>query len=235
MAETAPLVFEEEGWAAGCRHVVGVDEVGYGPLAGPVVVAAVALRRGQSFEGATDSKRLSARRREELASRIRSECLACSLAAASSREIERLNVRRATILAMQRALSRLSFRPDLLLVDGRRAPGLGEHRPIIGGDRRSQSIACASILAKVTRDRLMRRLGEHYPEYGWASNKGYRTREHLAAIRRFGPTPHHRSTFAGVLQIELALSGAGEARDAAIVSEAEPDRSAARFPAAGEE
>lgn len=205
MASTASLRFEEEGWAEGHRHIVGVDEAGYGPLAGPVVVAAVSLEPGQRFEGATDSKRLRAARREELAGRIRSEALACRVAAASSREIERLNARSATILAMKRAVSRLPFEPDLLLVDGRRAPGLGDHVPIVRGDLKCHSIACASILAKVTRDRLMRRLGRRYPEYGWESNKGYRTPEHLEALRRFGPTPHHRTTFRGVLQLELSL------------------------------
>lgn len=202
---TAPLYFEDEGWAEGRRYVTGVDETGYGPLAGPVLVAAVALRPGQRFEGATDSKLLAPERREEMAARIRDECLACALAAASSREIERLNVRRATILAMRRAVARLPFDPDLLLVDGRRCPGLRDHRPIVRGDRRCHSIACASIVAKVTRDELMRRLDPRYPQYGWAENKGYRTRDHIAAIREHGPSPHHRRTFLGVLQTELDL------------------------------
>ncbi|MFQ5689389.1 MAG: ribonuclease HII [Gemmatimonadota bacterium] len=205
MPPTAPLTFEEKGWSEGHEHVVGVDEVGCGPVAGPVVAAAVSLHRGQCFEGAVDSKLLTAKRREELAGRIREECLAYGLAAASCREVERLNVRSASILAMRRAVARLPFEPDLLLVDGRRAPGLGPHTPIVGGDRRSHSIACASILAKVVRDELMRRLGQRYPQYGWASNKGYRTRAHMRALQRFGPTPHHRTTFHGVLQVELDL------------------------------
>ncbi len=205
MPPTAPLYFEEEGWSEGCRHIVGVDEVGYGPVAGPVVVAAVSLHPGQRFEGAVDSKLLAPKRREELAEEIRRDCLAYRVAAASCREIERLNVRGAAILAMKRAVAGLPFRPDLLLVDGRRAPGLGEHRPIIRGDRRSHSIACASIVAKVVRDDLMRRLDRRYPEYGWASNKGYRTRGHIEALREHGPTPHHRTTFQGVLQVELKL------------------------------
>ena len=205
MPPTAPLYFEEEGWADGCRHVVGVDEVGLGPVAGPVLAAAVTLHPGQRFEGAVDSKLLAPKRREELAHEIRSDCLAYRIAAASCREIERLNVRRASILAMQRAVGSLPFEPDLLLVDGRRAPGLGQHRPIIRGDRRSHSIACASIIAKVLRDDLMCRLDGHYPQYGWASNKGYRTRDHMQALREHGPTPHHRTTFQGVLQVELDL------------------------------
>ena len=204
-APSAPLDYEERGWSAGCRVVVGIDEVGLGPVAGPVVVGAVALHPGQQFEGCTDSKLVPPARREELALRIRAESLAWRVAAASTREIERLNVRAATIVAMRRALDRLPVEADLVLVDGNPVPELGEHRSIVGGDRASHSIACASILAKVTRDRLMRRLDARYPLYGWASNKGYRTRHHMEAIRRHGPTPHHRVTFRGVLQTELEL------------------------------
>lgn len=205
MPETAPLDFEEEGWSSGLERVVGLDEVGYGPVAGPVVVAAVSLRRGQRFEGATDSKLLTASRREELAGRIRADCLAYRIAAASPREIERLNVRSAAILAMRRAIAGLPSEPELVLVDGRPVPELGEHRAIVGGDRRSHSIACASIVAKVVRDELMRRLHPRYPAYDWASNKGYRTRRHMRALRDLGPTPHHRRTFHGVLQTELDI------------------------------
>ena len=203
---TAPLDHEEEGWASGLRVVVGIDEAGLGPVAGPVMVGAVALHPGQQFEGCTDSKQVSPPRREELARRIRAESLAWRVAAASTREIERFNVRAATIVAMRRALDRLALPAELVLVDGNPVPELGEHRSIVGGDRASHSIACASILAKVTRDRLMRRLGARYPLYGWASNKGYRTREHMEAIRRHGPTPHHRITFQGVLQTELEFN-----------------------------
>ena len=169
------------------------------------MVGAVALHPGQQFEGCTDSKLLSPRRREQLAPQIRAECMAWCVAAASAREIERLNVRGAAILAMRRALARLSIEADLILVDGNPVPELGEHRAIVGGDRLSHSIACASILAKVTRDELMRRLDPRYPAYGWASNKGYRTKHHMGAIREHGPTPHHRRTFQGVLQTELEL------------------------------
>ena len=207
-ASPAPLDHEERGWSAGCRVVVGIDEVGLGPVAGPVVVGAVALHPGQQFEGCTDSKLVPAPRRETLARRIRAESLAWRVAAASTREIERLNVRAATIVAMRRALERLPLAADLVLVDGRPVPELGEHRSIVGGDRASHSIACASILAKVTRDRLMRRLHARYPLYGWATNKGYRTRHHMEALRRHGPTPHHRVTFKGVLQTEFDLDEA---------------------------
>lgn len=177
--------------------------MGLGPVAGPVVVAAVVLHQGQQFKGATDSKLMTPKRREKIAVRIFSDALSCRVAAASTREIERFNVRGAAILAMRRALSRLEVTPDLILVDGNPVPELGEHRSIVGGDRASQSIACASIIAKVTRDRLMKNLDPRYPQYGWASNKGYRTRGHMKAIREHGPTPHHRQTFQGVLQTEL--------------------------------
>lgn len=206
MGSTASLGFEEEAWGRGLRVVAGVDEAGRGPLAGPVVAAAVVLRPGgEPIEGATDSKRLGARRREELAGRVRQRARAVAVGAASVREIERTDVRRAAGLAMRRAVERLSPAPQLLLVDGREMPGLGEHRALVGGDARCHSIACASILAKVVRDRLMERLHGRYPVYGWASNRGYGTPEHLEALDRHGPTPHHRRTFSPVAQARLGL------------------------------
>lgn len=205
---TAPLDLEIDGWDGGLECIAGMDEVGCAPLAGPVVVAAVVLHQGQSFEGAADSKLLSPARREELAGRIREEVRAWVVAAASCREIERFNVRGATALAMRRAVARLPFEPDLLLVDGRPVSGLREHRAVVKGDNKSHSIACASIVAKVTRDHLMRRLHEHYPVYNWASNKGYPTREHLVALEQYGATAHHRATFSRVAQPELPLGTA---------------------------
>ncbi len=206
MARTAPTDFECEAWDCGFRHVVGLDEVGCGPLAGPVVAGAVILHpRAPSIDGVFDSKALSARQREHTAIEIRGRVFAWALGAASTREIERLNIRRATILAMRRAITRLPVEPDCLLVDGRRLPELGDHTAIIKGDQKSLSIACASILAKVVRDRLMRSLGARYPGYGWETNKGYATGLHLAAIRQLGPTPHHRMTWTPVAQLELAL------------------------------
>jgi ribonuclease HII len=205
MARTAPIDFEREAWECGLEYVVGVDEAGCGPLAGPVVAAAVALRPGQRLEGVFDSKSLTRKRRAELAIQIRDEVLAFAISAASTREIERINIRRATALAMNRAVARLPFRPDLLLVDGRPVPELGEHKPVIRGDRLSLSIACASILCKTVRDRLMERLDTRYPEYGWAENKGYATGYHLSALRQHGPTPHHRRTWAPIVQPELPL------------------------------
>lgn len=206
MARTAPIDFEREAWDCGLRHVAGLDEVGCGPLAGPVVAGAVVLVPGsEPIDGVCDSKLLSAKEREEAAGEIRRLALTWALGAASTREIERLNIRGATALAMRRALARLAVEPDRLLVDGRPMPAVGDHTSIVGGDRKSASIACASILAKVVRDRLMHRLHPRYPQYGWASNKGYATGEHLAAIRQIGPSPHHRATWRPVAQLEMGL------------------------------
>lgn len=186
--------------------LAGVDEVGRGPLAGPVVAAAVVLPRDCFVPGADDSKRLTAARRDVLLDRICSACVAYGVGAASAREIDALNIRRATALAMQRAVSRLPVRPDHLLVDGLPVPelGLDTHTAVVEGDRRVHSISCASIVAKVVRDRLMARLAGRYPGYGWDRNKGYGTPEHLAALASFGPTPHHRRSFAPV---QLTLDG----------------------------
>lgn len=199
------LVLEEEFWSRGLRHVAGVDEAGRGPLAGPVVAAAVVLPPGEFIEGADDSKRLTAPVRERLAEEIRRRALACGVGAASTREIDRLNILRATHLAMRRAVARLGIEPDHLLVDGLPVAELGEAQTaVVEGDHRVHSIACASILAKVTRDRLMRRLALRYPGYGWERNAGYGTREHREALERLGPTPHHRRSFAPVqLSFEL--------------------------------
>lgn len=205
MARTAPTDYEREAWDRGLEKVVGVDEAGCGPLAGPVVAAAVVLKPGQHLEGVYDSKALSRKQREELALEIRDRVLAFSVAAASTREIDRFNIRRATSLAMRRAVRGLPFDPELLLVDGRHMPELGEHTAIVKGDRLSLSIACASILSKTVRDRLMDKLSRRYPAYGWDENKGYGTGQHLAAIREHGPTPHHRCTWAPIAQPELPL------------------------------
>lgn len=205
MPRPAPLHFEREGWERGLERIAGLDEVGCGPLAGPVVAAAVVLRPGQAFDGACDSKQVTAPLREELACEIRAEALAVAVGAASAREIERLNIRGAAALAMRRALGRLPFEPELLLVDGRRVRGLPPHTALVRGDQRSHTVACASLVAKVVRDRLMERLDRRYPGYGWATNKGYATSDHLAALHRLGPTPHHRWTFAPVAQREMEL------------------------------
>lgn len=209
MPPTAPLDLEREAWADGCRRLAGLDEVGRGPLAGPVVAAAVVLRPEQCFQGAADSKTLSPERREALCARIRREAAACALGAASTREIERLNVLGATRLAMLRALDGLPCSPERILVDGRPLEDFPEHTALVGGDARSHTVACASIVAKVIRDRLMRLLDPRYPAYGWARNKGYGTPEHRRALDRHGPTPHHRRTFAPIAQPDFPFGEAG--------------------------
>jgi ribonuclease HII len=173
--------------------VVGVDEVGRGPLAGPVVVAAVILER--EIPGLADSKVLSPAARTELARLVRRHGRV-ALAAASVGEIERLNILGATLLAMRRAVLRLGVRPGLVLVDGNRGPALDcEVRCIVGGDATVPAISAASIVAKVTRDALMARLARRHPGYGWERNAGYPTREHLAALARLGLNRHHRRSF----------------------------------------
>jgi ribonuclease HII len=158
-----------------------------------------------TIAGADDSKRLTATKREALAQEIGRVALSVGIGAASAREVDRLNILRATHLAMQRAVGRLAVVPDHLIVDGRPVPVLGsEQTAVVGGDREVHAVACASIVAKVTRDRIMRRLAVRYPEYGWESNAGYGTRAHLEALSRLGPTPHHRRSFAPV-QLSLEL------------------------------
>jgi len=156
-------------------------------------------------EGATDSKKLTRPRREELAREILARAEAVTLGAASVREIDRMNILRATRLAMQRALATLPRRPDHVVVDGLPVKGLGwTHEAIVSGDALVHSVACASIVAKVVRDDLMRRLALRYPAYGWESNAGYGSRAHLDAVAELGPTPHHRLSFLGV-QFDLGL------------------------------
>ena len=183
--------------AAGAVHIAGVDEVGRGPLAGPVVVCAVIMPANRrAIRGVTDSKALSAAERERLAVRIRAEAVALSLAASSVAEIARWNIYQATARAMSRALARLGVAPDQVLVDGKPIRTLAvPHHAVVGGDGRCYSIACASIVAKVVRDRLMRRLAVRYPAYAWQSNVGYGTPAHLEGLRSAGLTPHHRVSF----------------------------------------
>lgn len=200
-----PLQYEERFWGRGLFRVAGVDEVGRGPLAGPVVVAAVVLPPGTHIDGARDSKTLRAARREALAVEILEQASAVGLGAASVREIDRLNILVSTRVAMGRALAHLSLTPDHVVVDGLRVRNLGwEHEAVVGGDGKIHSIACASILAKVVRDRLMVRLSRRYPGYGWDTNMGYGTQAHRSALERLGATPHHRLSFGGV-QVELDL------------------------------
>jgi ribonuclease HII len=187
--------------------LAGVDEVGRGPLAGPVVAAAVILPENCFIDGAGDSKKLTAAQREELLTVISQRALCVRIGAASAHEIDRINILRATGLAMKRAVAKLYPLPEHLLVDGLPMPELGLDRQtaIIDGDADVHSISCASIVAKVCRDRLMTRLAKRYPVYGWEHNKGYATADHREALQRYGPTPHHRRTFESVSQLALDL------------------------------
>jgi ribonuclease HII len=195
--------------AEGAALIAGVDEVGRGPLAGPVVACAVVMPgEVRAIAGVADSKALSSAERERLAVLIRKRALAVSLGAASVREIATLNIYQATALAMRRALRRLPIRPDMILVDGKPIRTLGvPHRAVVSGDAKCYSVACASIVAKVTRDRLMALLGQRYPVYGWGMNAGYGTSAHLAALGDAGLSVHHRLTFCRTalgVQLELA-------------------------------
>ena len=183
------------GWPSGL--VAGVDEAGRGPLAGPVTAAAVVLDPERVPEGLDDSKRLSPARREALSAAIHAAALAVCVASVPARAVDRLNVRRAALLAMRRAAEGLAVRPGLVLVDGLdRPPGLAcPSEAVVGGDGRSVSIAAASIVAKVARDAMMRRAAERWPAYGFERHAGYGTAAHRAALARHGPCPLHRRTF----------------------------------------
>lgn len=179
--------------------IAGVDEVGRGPLAGAVVAAAVILDPNQPIMGLNDSKKLTAKRREQLAVEIRTKALAWSLGRAEVEEIDSINILQATFLAMQRALDSLGMMPDLVKIDGNRCPKLDYNmQAIVGGDATVAEISAASILAKVARDAELVVLDQEYPQYGFAKHKGYGTPEHLAALRQYGATVHHRRTFAPV-------------------------------------
>lgn len=187
--------------------VAGVDEAGRGPLAGPVVAAAVVLDAGARWDGFDDSKQLTAEKREQLFARVLVQARAFAWSASGQRTIDRDNIRRATLAAMRRALERLTIRPELVLVDGVDCvPGYGcEQRAVVDGDAKMLSIAAASIVAKVVRDRIMQRLDRVWPAYGFARHKGYGTPEHLEALRLHGPCPLHRFSYAPVQMLELPL------------------------------
>ncbi len=179
--------------------LAGVDEAGRGPLAGPVVAAAVILDELRPIAGLNDSKKLSERRREKLYDEILAKALYCSIAEASVQEIDSLNILQATLLAMRRAVDGLRLKPVKVLVDGNRLPVLGVRaEAIVQGDALVPAISAASILAKVYRDRLCARLHDQYPQYGFDRHKGYGTAEHLQALAAHGPSPWHRSSFAPV-------------------------------------
>jgi ribonuclease HII len=212
MAVRPSLKRERAAWADE-RLLVGVDEAGRGPLAGPVVAAAVVFpARCTAVRGLRDSKLLPARIRLRLAQRIRQRALGFAIGAASAREIDRLNIRVATALAMRRAICRLVTQGPLagggishrILIDGLPLPEIGyEHEALVDGDARCQSIAAAAVLAKTVRDLLMQRLAPRHPGYGWGTNVGYGTEEHQVGLRLHGPTRHHRLTFAPLAQLTL--------------------------------
>lgn len=194
---------EHSGGGNALSLICGVDEVGRGPLAGPVVAAAVILNPGQVPVGLNDSKKLTARKREVLFDVIQTAALAVSIAEASVEEIDDINILQASMLAMRRAVAGLAVRPVGALVDGNRDPDFGDlpTRTLIKGDARSLSIAAASIIAKVFRDRLMVKLSESYPDYGWAQNAGYGVEKHRLALELVGVSPHHRHSFAPIRNI----------------------------------
>jgi len=190
------LYYEGRAQQMGYHAVCGIDEAGRGPLAGPVCAAAVILPEGLLLEGVNDSKKLTEKKREKLFDVICREAVSYCIAYATVEEIAEYNILEATMLAMRRAVEGLQVSPDYALVDGNRMPSLpcaGE--TIVGGDARSLSVAAASILAKVSRDREMMRLHELYPQYGFDRHKGYGTKVHTEALRQYGPAPCHRELF----------------------------------------
>ncbi|MBO5420868.1 MAG: ribonuclease HII [Clostridia bacterium] len=188
--------YENEAKAEGFNIVCGIDEAGRGPLAGPVCAAAVILPEGCIIEGVNDSKKLTEKKREDLFDVIKEKALAYSIAVADEKEIDEINILQATYLAMRRAFDGLDIKPDMALVDGNRDPGLGvATRTIVKGDANSMSIAAASILAKVTRDRFMLEMDEKYPEYQFAKHKGYGTKLHYEMLTEYGASEIHRKTF----------------------------------------
>ncbi len=213
----------------GHRVVLGLDEVGVAPSAGPVVACALAMRIDRRpIKGVRDSKTLSAAQRERLARSILRQAVTVGIGAASVTEIDRINIYHATVLAMRRAVAKAGEH-DFVIVDGRRIRGFEEHagpyQAVIDGDALCYAVACASIVAKVTRDRLMRRLSERYPGYGWEHNRGYATPDHRAGMAALGVTPHHRRSF---ITTQRVLHGAQESL---ALFEPEPDAAPDAAPA----
>jgi ribonuclease HII len=197
-----PLFFEGRARASGFTCIAGLDEAGRGPLAGPVVAAAVVLPDGILIPGLTDSKQVPEQERERLFDIIRERAICYGMGVVDERTIDDVNILQATIIAMERALETLTLQPDYLLIDALTLPRVSIlQNPLIKGDCRSHSIAAASILAKVTRDRLMLELHEKFPQYNFQRHKGYGTREHLALLRKHGPCEAHRKTFHPVAQM----------------------------------
>ena len=196
MQELTMWEIEDENYAEGVEVICGVDEAGRGPLAGPVCAAAVILPKYLELPGLTDSKKLTDKKRRELFPIIQEQAIAYGIGLASESEIDEINILQATFLAMRRALDQLAVRPELVLIDGNRETDFGlPVKTVVKGDSLSANIAAASVLAKVTRDDLMIRQAEQFPEYGFEIHKGYGTKAHYAALEQYGPSPIHRMTF----------------------------------------
>jgi ribonuclease HII len=196
---TAPYRYEAQAWRAGVTRVAGIDEAGRGPLAGPVVAAAVVLAHDRRIRGLADSKLLAPAEREGLFHLIQERAVAVGVGIVDHATIDRINILQATLRAMAEALARLAVTPELVITDFVTLPALAcPQRNLVAGDRRCASVAAASIVAKVTRDRIMLEVDRQFPGYGFARHKGYATPEHLAALDLYGPCPIHRRTFAGV-------------------------------------
>ncbi|MCD7796740.1 MAG: ribonuclease HII [Clostridiales bacterium] len=190
------LEYENEAYSQGFNTVCGIDEAGRGSLAGPVCAAAVILPKGCIIQGVNDSKKISEKKREILYDKIIEECICFGIGTASEKEIDTLNILQATFLVMRRAVENLEIKPDIALIDGNAKPGLDiEEKTIIGGDAKSESIAAASILAKVTRDRYMLAMAEKHPQYAFEKHKGYGTKLHYEMIEKYGICDIHRKTF----------------------------------------
>lgn len=200
MSDSDCLLDTESGISRSGRIVAGVDEAGRGCLAGPVVAAAVILDENRPIHGLRDSKALSEKKRKELFQEIQEKAFACSVGMIGAEEVDRINILQAALLAMEEAVLALRKKPDCVLIDGNAKTSLPiEQRTIVKGDSKCASIAAASIVAKVTRDRIMTEVEREYPGYGFSRHKGYPTREHLGALRNLGPCPIHRKSFKGVL------------------------------------
>ena len=200
MSESDFLIHTEDGISGPGRIIAGVDEAGRGCLAGPVVAGAVILDENRPIHGLRDSKALSEKRRNELFEQIHEKALAYSVGMTAAEEIDRINILRAALLAMEKAVLSLGRKPDFLLIDGNSKTSLPiRQEAIIKGDSKCASIAAASIVAKVTRDRIMTEIETEYPGYGFSRHKGYPTKEHLGALRNLGPCPIHRKSFKCVL------------------------------------
>ena len=207
------LEFDKSFITDDVKYICGTDEAGRGPLAGPVVAAACILKPNAFIDGLDDSKKLSEKKREELFDAIINNCVCYGIASSKPSEIDEINILNASLLAMKRAVEKLSIKPDLILVDGNKAYGFDQPaKAIVKGDAKSRSIAAASILAKVTRDRLCTALHSVYPQYNFAKHKGYPTKEHMTAVYKYGPCPEHRTSFMSFLttrreMLENAVSG----------------------------